>query len=305
MEGWTPRPSFGSLPREVVRRVEERLGSAVTGHRDATGGMSPAVAAVLLLANGRRVFVKVLQRGLNTTSEVLVEREWRALALLPETIPYARPLATEDLGGWLLTAVEGVDGTTVPTPWSEGDLGKVLTAYATIGAHRAPEGLPTTVEVGPRLDGWDVLVGDPARREAAGVSAHRSTELAGFVGDWRALLAGDRLVHADARADNVLISRAQEVVVVDWSFGSRGPAWVDVAQVCLDALTEGSSGAQRLAVETVVAAGWPARRYAVGLVGMLTRNATNPPHAGLPTFRAWQQRRAQSLWPFLAELVGA
>lgn len=145
--------------------------------------MSPAVAAVLHLVDGRDVFVKVLPRGVNTVSETLVEREWPALAPLPATVPYARRVTFTDLGGWLLAA-----------------------------------------------------------------------------------------------------------------------------QVCLDALVDGSPSARRRAVETIRAGGEPSRRHAVGLVGMLTRASTNPPstnppHLGLPTFRPWQRRPAEALRPVLDELV--
>ena len=303
MDGWTARPSFASLPRDVVGRIEERLGARVSVHRDATGGMSPTVAAVLQLADGRSVFVKVLRRGINAGSETLLEREWSALAILPDTVPHARPIATGDLGGWLLTAVEAVDGTTVPTPWSEADLRRVLAAAERVGAHRAPDGLPTTVEVGPRLDGWQVLADDPARCEAVGVEPGGVVQPALFVGDWRSLLVGDALVHADARADNILIGRDGGGVVVDWSFASRGPAYLDPVQISLDALVDGSPAACRLAVDTIRKGGGPSRRYAVALVGMLTRNSTNPPHPGLPTFRAWQRRRAKRLWPVVQALM--
>ena len=47
-------------------------------------------------------------------------------------------------------------------------------------------------------------------------------------------LRGDRLVHLDARADNLLIRPDGTVVVVDWPWAARGAGWFDALALLIN-----------------------------------------------------------------------
>src|SRR5690242_4627331 len=73
------RPAWSRLPGRVRTAVEERAGASVVEARDQTGGFSPGVAARLLLADGRRVFVKAVASSVNANSAALHRGEARTL----------------------------------------------------------------------------------------------------------------------------------------------------------------------------------------------------------------------------------
>ena len=48
-------------------------------------------------------------------------------------------------------------------------------------------------------------------------------------------VGGDRLVHVDLRADNVLIDRDGRAVIVDWPWAAHGASWFDALTLLVDA----------------------------------------------------------------------
>ncbi|MGW7067050.1 phosphotransferase [Streptomyces sp. NPDC054855] len=67
--------------------------------------------------------------------------------------------------------------------------------------------------------------------------AERGEELARW--EARCSMAGDTLVHADLRADNVLLAAGSWVLVADWAAAVRGAPWVNPAYVCAQLVMSG------------------------------------------------------------------
>jgi hypothetical protein len=81
------RPPWSAAPAALRARVARQLGAEVTGSVAVHGGMSPGPAAVLRLADGRRVFVKAVSARVNAVSQRLYRWEAEALRVRPRPRP--------------------------------------------------------------------------------------------------------------------------------------------------------------------------------------------------------------------------
>lgn len=120
-----------------------------------------------------------------------------------------------------------------------------------------------------------------------------------------AALDGDTLVHADIRADNLLLGATGTVTVVDWPWACRGPAWLDRLLLLLNVRLFGGhdTGALLARCATMTGAD-PADLVATlaGLAGFFTDCARLPPPPGLPTVRAFQRAHADVALSWLREV---
>ena len=112
---------------------------------------------------------------------------------------------------------------------------------------------------------------------------------------------GDRLVHWDVRADNVLV-RDGQVVLLDWAWACRGAAWLDTLTLALELRIQGGPDADELL------GAWPLTRdvppaqlaaLVACLAGFWAERARRPAPPGLPTIRAWQQHCATAALTWL------
>src|SRR5262249_42046069 len=91
--GASPPPAEGvrfewaALPGRVRAAVEERLGSRVVSAETQPTGFSPGVAARLLTADGRRVFVKAVGPEPNPGAPYIHRREASIVQQLPSDAP--------------------------------------------------------------------------------------------------------------------------------------------------------------------------------------------------------------------------
>jgi aminoglycoside phosphotransferase (APT) family kinase protein len=220
------------------------------------------------------------------------------LAALPVGSGVPRLLGVHDDGTWVALVVEDVDGRHPRLPWRTVELEAAHDAYARLAAEPVPtalHGVPATAELfAPDFAGWDRVHAEPVADLDPWADAHLD-RLAATAARSTAVLAGDRLVHGDARADNLLLRPDKTVVVVDWPWATRGPAWFD--PVCLlvnVALNEPAADVDGLVrrwlpdvpdghVDAVLA----------GLAGYFVDVARRPDPPGLPTVRSFQ--RAQGV----------
>ena len=289
---FTQRPPFDSLPAEVRTALADELGAAVTSSTDCVGGMSPAAAAVLRLSDGRQVFAKVISAEVSQSSTMLYDRELGVLPLLGDHVPHARFLGELRLGPWRGVITEALPGGPPGPPWTAESVDATLAALDAFGT--APAGLPEPLDHSPHWKGWRELVTrdrttlDPWERDRVEVLAALET-------DWEVWTKGDALVHQDVRGDNA-VAGPDGVRLVDWAFGTSGAVWMNRAELAVDVMAAGSL---ELALRCVDGCPPEAGRLAVVLAGMWRRNSERPPHPGMPTHRAWQRRRADSLRPLL------
>ncbi|HEY2443605.1 MAG TPA: phosphotransferase, partial [Streptosporangiaceae bacterium] len=120
-----------------------------------------------------------------------------------------------------------------------------------------------------------------------------------------AALVGDTVVHNDIRADNLLIRPDGTVVVVDWPWASRGPAWLDTLLLAANVRLHGGHDADALLDAHTTAGSAQLTAVIAGLAGYFTDVARRPPQPGMPTVRALQRDYARTLLPWLRTRLAA
>ena len=106
-----------------------------------------------------------------------------------------------------------------------------------------------------------------------------------------AALEGDRLVHGDVRADNLLVGPDGSVAVVDWPWATRGAGWFDRLALLVNVgLYDADAPLEDLLARwlpDVSAADVDAAL--AGLAAYFVDVARRPDPPGLPTVRAFQR----------------
>ncbi|MFF3558095.1 aminoglycoside phosphotransferase [Streptomyces tsukubensis] len=196
--------------------VRERLGASFTA-RDTEHSAAAGIASLLDLESGELVFVKGQRERAPAAGAVLEEddswwgADWSPLdeldleeAVNPHLPPSApRVLWRLDGHGWHLLAFEGVVGRDVGFVPGSPDLAPVAAALAEL----APLPAPPSVRLPTAWDRWGYYCAD---------------------GD-RELLDGSTLLHTDPASTNVLVEDGGRARLVDWSWATAGPAWIDTA----------------------------------------------------------------------------
>ena len=215
---------------------------------DPAGRVLAGLAARLVAADGRRVFVKAIGPELNPDAPHFHRREGKIVAALPASAPVPRLLwmydeyerqsyeqQRDEDGGWVVLAFEDVEGRHPTLPWRLDELDRVLDALHALAVSLTPSPLPAelTVTAGDwfeRVRGWRrsaecAAGGSGPARDAW--SVRHEAALADL--ESRAIEAarGDTLLHFDTRADNVLLT-PDRVYFVDWPHARLGQPWVDV-----------------------------------------------------------------------------
>jgi Ser/Thr protein kinase RdoA (MazF antagonist) len=113
------------------------------------------------------------------------------------------------------------------------------------------------------------------------------------------------LLHADIRADNLLLTR-DGVMVVDWPHACRGAAFVDLVFFAPSVAMQG--GPEPAALLGRSRAGRAASREALAavvcaLAGYFTERSLRPAPPGLPTLRGFQVAQGEVARRWLATLL--
>ena len=229
------RLAWDDVPGWLLGEVEERLGGRVVEAVTQPSGFSPGLAVRVRLGDGRRAFVKAVGPEPNPDSPGIHRAEARTMAVLPRSVPAPRMLWSLDRDGWVALAIEDVDGAHPTLPWRPDELARVLAMVADLTAALtpAPPGPPTFAErLQDTFVGWRRLAAAHAAgdEDLAGLdpwAARHLRRLADLEAGWPAAAQGPTLLHADLRADNLLLTPTR-VVAVDWPWACVGAAWVDL-----------------------------------------------------------------------------
>jgi aminoglycoside phosphotransferase (APT) family kinase protein len=308
------RVAWEMLPADVRGAVEEICGAPVVAARTQRGGFSPGTAARLRCADGRRWFVKAVSAEANPHSPGMHRREAQNLTAL-EPVIVARGLPIPRLRGivdddpWFALLLEDIDGRHPATPWTTAGLAQVLAALDLLAEALTPA--PITVPAiasyfGDDFTGWRRLAQEAGQERLDRWSRAHLADLAALEATWPDHAAGDTLLHADVRADNLLLTGDGRVFVVDWPHACRGAAFVDALFLAPSVAMQG--GPEPGEVLRMSAAGRDAPRRGVAavvcaLAGFFTRTSLSPPPPGLPTVRGFQAAQAAVARRWLAEFL--
>lgn len=288
--------------------IEHELGAPVVAAESAALGLTPGLASRVVLADGRRAFLKAAGAHRGVTETEKLRREAQVLRVLPPGAPAPRLLGVYDDGRWTAIASTDVGGRPPGAPWTSTDLERVLTAVSECAAATTPAPL-----AGPRFvvdwaadfTGWRQLLGSPsaALDLAAALPAdlaHRVAgdlpELAHLEAGWSVGADGDTLLHGDLRADNILLTD-ERVWFVDWPSACVGAPWLDLVLLLPSIAAAGPDGFDPDAVvgthpltRDVVPASITATVAA--LAGFLVTVGLEPPPWYAPEVRAFQLAEA-------------
>jgi len=234
------RPTWSDLPGDVRALIAERCGAEVVAAESMGAGFTPGFASRLRLADGRRAFVKAADDATRQLFADSYREEIRKLEALPDAIPAPRLRWTHDADGWVILGFDDVAGSHPERPWRPGQLGLVLATIDRTAELLTPA--PNTYDWSP-LRGF--LVEDPPYWEVASdgdlpdwlrprvPECERLAEL----GD--EAMAGDTIVHADVRDDNILIDCDDTVWICDWNWPLLGNPALDTIGLLLSAHGDG------------------------------------------------------------------
>ena len=223
-------------------------------------------------------------------------------------LPVPRLWGTVERGPWFALVVDDVAGQQPELPWRDDQLGWVLDALDRLAAALTPAPVPVpAVEqcLGTDFTGWRTLARNPPDDRLDPWSRARLGELAALEATWAGYAAGDTLLHADLRADNLLVT-AEGVTVVDWPHACRGAAFADLVFFAPSVAMQGGPEPAALLARSRV--GRQAGRDALTAVvcavaGYFTERSLLPPPPGLPTVRGFQAAQAETTVRWLATLL--
>lgn len=294
------RIQWFDVPDDVRHAVEAELGAPIVEAVSQPGGFSPGAAARCRLADGSRVFVKAVSPDQNPQSPRMHRREAEVAAQLPARTPAPPMLHLHDDGHWVVLVFADVDGRQPHEPWTIADLDVVMPsvrALHTVATPAEVAGLATVQQKHRSIfDGWRRLAaGDGDLAPVPQWAERRVDELAAMEAGWERAAAGDALLHADLRADNVLIRSDESVVFVDWPWACRGAAFVDAVMMLPSIGLGGGPDPGTVIDRYGLADGVDETDFLslfVALCGFFTRSSQDDPPPGLPALRTFQRAQA-------------
>jgi hypothetical protein len=235
------RPTWADLPADVRAIIAEHCGSTVVAAESMETGFTPGFASRLRLADGRSAFVKAADEGTRQLFADSYREEIRKLEALPDTIPAPRLRWFLDEDGWVILGFDDISGRHPRRPWRSDELGLVLTAIDATAALLTPA--PDTYDWSP-LSGF--LKTDPPRWEEIAEWSGTPEWLRPHLSECGRLadlgdsaMAGDTVVHADVRDDNVLIDANDTVWICDWNWPLLGNPALDTIVVLISVHGDG------------------------------------------------------------------
>jgi aminoglycoside phosphotransferase (APT) family kinase protein len=307
------RVDWESVPGQVRAGIEQICGSPVVRATSQPGGFSPGVAARLECADGARIFVKAVSAAANPHTPAMHRREagvLRALDLMIASgeLPVPRLRGMLEADQWTALVLDDIDGRHPRLPWEWSELTDVVAAIDRLADVLTPSPIEVrcvTEQFGADFTGWRTLAERRDRGDIDSWSSAHLDELAELERAWPRHAAGDTLLHADIRADNLLVT-GDGIRFVDWPHACIGAAFVDVVFLAPSVAMQGGPPPDELLAMTRAgrAAGHEAVTAVVcAMAGYLTEGSLRPAPPGIPTLRAFQAAQGEIARRWLADLL--
>jgi len=304
------RLPWTAIPAQLRSAVEHELGGHVVAAATQPAGFSPGVAARLTLDSGERAFIKAVG-DINPESPDIHRAEARIAAALPARTPAPRLLGSIDSDGWVILLFEDIDGHMPAMPWRPEELQRVLAAMADLAAALTPapiEAPSVAVRVTNLGTGWRNLAESwpELAADLPAWAAQHLDELVAMEAAWSEAVSGPSLVHADIRADNILLTQ-DRVVFVDWPWACQAASWFDLVAMLPSVAMQGGPEPESVLTGHLVTSGVDAdaiTAVVTALAGMFAWLGAQPDPPGLPTLRAFQRAQAHVARSWLRQRTG-
>jgi hypothetical protein len=303
-----PKLGWGDLPEHLRRRIEGELAGEVVEAVVQTSGFSPGAPLRVRLASGARAFVKAATSEINVQTAEMYRDEARVCEQFPTLPEVPRLLSWFERPPWVVLIFEDVAGAPPTVPWKRPDLVRVLEALADLATRLTPApalGLPTvSAKHADGFDGWSRLARDPDRLRAAdgdGWLTSHLEQLDRLAQGWSVAAAGNTLLHADIRADQLLLTD-ERVYLVDWAHACVGASFVDPLLFFPSVVLDGGPTIDELVTlspQTREAEPTHLASVASAAASFFIERSTRPPPPGLPTVRDFQRQQGAVLLDWL------
>jgi hypothetical protein len=316
------RLSWEEVPISVRKSIEEYLGRPVINSVTQFGGFSPGLAARLTLSDGRVVFAKAVGSKPNARSPDIHRKEARIASKLPQKVnaEYPRLLWFYDNGDWVSLLFENIEGIQPVLPWRHDELSKVLKAITTLSDSLTPSPIET-ITAGELFRTSFTAWREYATKES-GVAENNDLSkfkvldqwclrnldrLADLENRWEKAAKGNTLLHADIRADNILLRDDGGVVFVDWPWACTGARWMDLLFFLPSVAMQG--GPKPWKIFDSHPLGMEAEydgtsSVLAGLTGLFISLGNKLPEPGLPNLREFQLGQASTALEWLKVRTG-
>jgi hypothetical protein len=227
------RANWTDVPEWVRQAIINAVGSPIVSIRTPPGGFTPGVVARLLLADGRRCFVKAASPEYGDWVTRAYRHEAAVNAHLPCMVPAPRMWAHLDVGDWVCLLFDDVPGRFPSPTWDGDDLIRVLDALDRSVRALTPNPVPDAPLVRDAFSSvvggsWERLADDPRLARVDPWAADHLPGLVALERRWADGVDGETLLHLDLRRDNILLSPT-EVMFIDWAWPAVGAPWLDLA----------------------------------------------------------------------------
>jgi len=293
------RTLWADLPEGIHAECARVLGGPVISTVSQAGGFSPGSADRIATADGRRAFVKAVQRDHNSGAFELHTREIEVMSALPVEVSAPRLLGSWAADGWVALILEDVEAHHPGGALDGSDTVAVLDAFATLPmvSGLVLEALPrASDEFTAERDSWAALAADDSGADLPEWVVDSFEKLQGSASHVCEAVDGNHLMHLDVRADNILIDRAGKAWIIDWPWAAVGARWVDGLSYLLDARLRGETvDAEHLLRTHELFADASADAVDAVLAGMVGRwfdHARQPAPPNMPTLRSFQRSEA-------------
>ncbi|MFJ9481475.1 phosphotransferase family protein [Streptomyces mirabilis] len=291
------RLQWTDVPSPLRARLEDALGAPVTDTLTPAGGFGHQLAAALRLADGKRAFVKAAPDDDPLTAANI--HEAAVLGSLPPGTPAPELLGIHRAADWTAVVIAHLDGPHPDLSPASGDAEQTWALLDKLTSSPAPAPYAAAVNSTPSntaaLHGWDELLSGPPG-DLAPAARERLPQLAELEAAWPALACGNRIVHGDLRADNMVRVHHLGVTFVDWAHATTGPACIDAASLAPQLILAGHApeDVAHLLRDHPATASSPdtTTAFLAALTGHWHRNARKPAPPGAPGLRAYQHRAA-------------
>ena len=312
------RPQWHELPVQVRDACEDAVGGAVVrAGRSVGAGFTGGLAAPLLLADGREVFVKAAPDRLLAYQayqrEAAVVPELPGAVAVPSVVATAHAVAFGER--WFAVVADRIHGRMPGNPWTVEDFDLVAGTCASMAGSLTPSPLAGVRPFAETLEAEDALARMARMRDAdlpvpSGFEPWlpgRLPELADLVDRHPVALAGTSAMHGDLRPDNLLVDGSGRCWVLDWNFVSLGPAWADWVGLLPRAHHHGIDTAAAIRASSLTASVPPDDLdcFAAILASCMLQRLDRPPWPGTtPVLRQHQRLVAWEALAWLASRRG-